>query len=184
MERGQGADSQPSSVREFLSAGCPQPLPRWLQMILRDRPTPIRRLVPVTPAGYLEHEVKVSKTERLIPRPVWRSLHRLVHPSPYHLHSQLSLHVTSDLHYKKEGGKKEGNRRYAWTLRPVWMKRQQTVQVKGENGGNGRWGSVLGRVLVEGFCFRALIKDLFFSLTCTTVTPGLEFHIHTVQRQI
>lgn len=34
IERGQGADSQPSSVGGFLSAGCPQPLPRWLQMNL------------------------------------------------------------------------------------------------------------------------------------------------------
>lgn len=34
MERGQGADSQPSSVGGFLSAGCLQPLPRWLRMNL------------------------------------------------------------------------------------------------------------------------------------------------------
>lgn len=34
MERGQGADSQPSSVGEFLSVGYPQPLPRWLKMNL------------------------------------------------------------------------------------------------------------------------------------------------------
>lgn len=34
IERGQGANSQPSSVDEFLSAGCPQPLRRWLQMNL------------------------------------------------------------------------------------------------------------------------------------------------------
>lgn len=153
-------------------------------MILRDRPTPIRRLVRVTPAGYLEHEVKVSKTERLIPQSVWRSLHRLVHPSPCHPHSQLSLHVTSDLHYKKEGGKKEGNKE-------VCMDPETSLNETAANcsGQRGKWGKRTMRqracrVWVEGFCFRALIKDLFFSLTCTTVTPGLEFHIHTVQRQI
>lgn len=104
-------------------------------MNLRDRPTPIRRLVPVTPAGYLEHEVKVSKTERLIPRPVWRSLHRLVHPSPCHSHSQLSLHVTSDLHYKKEGGKKEGNKE-------VCMDPETSLNETAANcsGQRGKWG--------------------------------------------
>lgn len=122
----------------------------------RDKPTPIRRLVPVTLAGYLEHKVKVS--ERLIPRPVRRSLHMLVHPSLCHPHSQRPL--TSII--KKRVERKKGIRRYAWTLRPVWMKRQQTVQVKGENGGNGRWGGVVGRVWVRGLIFRALVINPFF----------------------
>lgn len=36
----------------------------------------------------------------------------------------------------------------------------------------------------RGFVLELLSRISFFSLTCTTVTPGLEFHIHTVQRQI
>lgn len=59
----------------------------------------------------------------------------LVHPSLCHPHSQLPLHSTSDLHYKKESGKEEGNQE-------VCMDPETSLNETAANcsGQRGKWG--------------------------------------------
>lgn len=82
---GQGADSLPSSVGEFLSASSPRPLLRRLQMNLQWQAYTNHPSCSRDPHGLPGAQSEGFKDrERLIPRPVWRSLQRLVQPSPCH----------------------------------------------------------------------------------------------------